>query len=327
MAGPNAGPGLAMPVVPTYSIPEDRFGPERRPRTSAIVFAYEEEAALRQSLPSLLASTVDEIVIMYGGADGSRAYVESIRDPRVYSEFEPLRAGKWRAFNRAIEIVRGDIVFLVSGDIRFDPAALDHLRRQCTPDVGVVFPRVVPTNIKSPVTQIGAALWDVHDGQIVECQRRGLPIHGGELQAVRRTILEPLEGVINEDAYLCLRAWKRGFRVVYDRDVVVYNTVPESLEEFLAQRARVNYGHTQLSGVGHDPSTLDRLVWSRPDICARVLVRCVRDRPVNALRLPLLALVELIALGRGRRDFLRHIDYSQWTLIRSGKDRPEHAND
>jgi GT2 family glycosyltransferase len=264
---------------------------------------------------------------MYGGADGSRAYVESIPDPRVYAEFEPLRAGKSRAFNRAIEIVRGDVVFLVSGDIRFSPDVLDHLHQQFTPDVGVVFPRVVPTNIGNTVTQLGAALWDVHDAQIVECRSRGMTIHGGELQAVRREVLEPLEGVVNEDAYLCLRASKRGFRVLYDREAVVFNTVPERMGEFLAQRSRVNYGHRQLADVGQDPSTLDRLVWTRPEICVRVLAKCVRERPVNGIRLPLLALVEFLALARGNRDFDRHIDYSRWTLIRSGKGAPAHADD
>ena len=316
-----------MPVVPTGPILGEPMGPLPRPRTSAIVFAYEEEAALRQSLPSLLASSVEEIVIMYGGADGSRAYVESIRDPRVHAEFEPARAGKWRAFNRAIEIVRGEVVYLVSGDIRFSPDVLAHLYSQFTSEVGVVFPRVVPTNIGNTVTQLGATLWDVHDAQIRECQRRGMPIHGGELQAVRREVLEALDGVVNEDAYLCLRANKRGYRVVYDREAVVYNTVPETMGEFLAQRARVNYGHRQLADVGQDPSTLDRLVWTRPEICVRVLAKCVRERPVNGLRLPALALVELMALSQGKRDFLRHIDYSRWTLIRSGKGGAAHADD
>src|SRR5271170_6227284 len=88
------GESCAMPVVPTGPILGEPMGPLPRPRTSAIVFAYEEEAALRQSLPSLLASSVEEIVIMYGGADGSRAYVESIRDPRDHAEFEPDRDGK-----------------------------------------------------------------------------------------------------------------------------------------------------------------------------------------------------------------------------------------
>jgi cellulose synthase/poly-beta-1,6-N-acetylglucosamine synthase-like glycosyltransferase len=291
-------------------------------RTSAIVFAYDEEAALRRCIPALLQSSVEEILVMYGGHDGSRAFLESIRDPRVHLEYEPARAGKWRAFNRAIERVRGDLVFLVSGDISFSPAVIDHLRAQFGPEVGVVFPRVVPANIRNPVSRMGNALWDVHDLQIVECARLGMPIHGGELQAVRRSLLEPIAGVINEDAYLCLRAAERGYRVIYDREAVVTNTVPETLADLLAQRTRVNYGHRQLVDAGLEPSTLDRLIWFRPDVCVRVLGRAVAERAANAVRLPLLGALELVALVRGNRDFSRGVEYGRWSLIRSGKSGP-----
>jgi cellulose synthase/poly-beta-1,6-N-acetylglucosamine synthase-like glycosyltransferase len=284
-----------------------------------VVFAYEEEAALRRCLPALLQSSVDEILVMYGGDDGSQSYLESLRDPRLRLEREASRAGKWRAYNRAIERARGDIVFLISGDISFRPSVLDLLRSRFTPEVGVVFPRVVPTNVQNTVSQLGNALWDLHDRQILACSRAGLPIHGGELQAVRRSLLEPIEGVINEDAYLCLRALEHGYRVMYDREAVVYNTVPETLSDLLRQRRRVNYGHRQLSAGGRDPSTLDRLIWVRPDLCLGVLGRAVADRPKNAVRIPLLAAVELVALVRGNRDFVHGIDHGRWSLIRSGK--------
>jgi GT2 family glycosyltransferase len=284
-----------------------------------VVFAFDEAAALRRCLPALLESSVEEILVMYGGNDGSRAYLESLEDPRLRLEYETERAGKWRAFNRAVERVRGDLVFLISGDISFPAVLLDQLRARFAPDVGVVIPRVVPTNVRNTVSRMGSALWDVHDRQIQACARAQLPIHGGELQAVRRTLLEPIEGVINEDAYLCLRAAERGYRVVYDRDSVVYNTVPETLRELVRQRRRVNYGHRQLSARGMDPSTLDRLIWDRPDLCLGVVGHAVADRPSNAVRLPLLAAVELVALVRGNRDFERGVDHGRWSLVRSGK--------
>ncbi|MCI4372262.1 MAG: glycosyltransferase family 2 protein [Thermoplasmata archaeon] len=288
-------------------------------RTSAIVFSYDEEAALRRCLPALLESSVEEIVVVYGGADGSRAYLESLHDPRLHLDFEAVRAGKWRAFNRAIERVGGEVVFLVSGDITFSPAVFDHLLSQFSPDIGVVFPRVIPANVRGVVGRMGRVLWDVHDIQIVVFGQSGLTVHGGELQAVRRSLLEPISGVINEDAYLCLRAAERGYRVVYDRDTVVRNTVPETLTDFLAQRTRVNYGHRQLADSGMAPSTIDRLFWSRPRMCLRVLSRAIFRRPANSVRLPLLASLELLALVRGRRDFDRGVEYGRWPLIRSGK--------
>jgi cellulose synthase/poly-beta-1,6-N-acetylglucosamine synthase-like glycosyltransferase len=312
----------SMPVVPLDPLGPESTGTVYTPTTSAIVFAFEEVGALRRCLPSLLASSVGEIYVMYGGTDGSREYVDSIADPRLHGVYETIRAGKWRAFNRAIELVRGEVVLLVSGDTTFDPTVIDRLVAQCTPDVGVVFPRVVPTNISGGVTSLGATLWELHDAQIIEFERKGLPVHGGELQAVRRTLLEPINGVVNEDAYLCLRAVEQGYRVLYDRSTVIGNTVPEVMDEFLAQRTRVNYGHRQLAAVGRAPSTLDRLIWKRPEICVRVLARLVVDDPMNAFRLAMLAAVELVALTKGNRDFARRIDYSRWTLIRSGKGAP-----
>jgi cellulose synthase/poly-beta-1,6-N-acetylglucosamine synthase-like glycosyltransferase len=292
------------------------------PRTSAVVFSYEEEEALRRCIPALLASGVDEIVVVYGGQDGSRDYLESLQDPRLHLDFETIRAGKWRAFNRAIERVRGEVVYLVSGDISFAPSVFGQLLSKFTPDVGVVFPRVVPTNGRGLVAQIGCALWEVHDLQITECVACGLTVHGGELQAVRRSLLEPIDGVVNEDAYLCLRAAERGYRVVYDREAVVRNTVPETLADFLTQRTRVNYGHLQLSTFGLDPTTMDRLVWTLPRLWLRVLTRAIRKRAANTIRIPLLAGLEFLAIIRGRRDFARGVEYGRWSLIRSGKGGP-----
>jgi cellulose synthase/poly-beta-1,6-N-acetylglucosamine synthase-like glycosyltransferase len=296
-------------------------------RTSAVVFAFEEVAALRRSLACILASPVDEVLVMYGGTDGSKAFVESLQDPRLLTEYEAERSGKWRAFNRAIRRVHGEVVFLISGDIEFDPSILSRLSAQVTGDVGVVIPRVVPTNVRGPVSRLGATLWDLHDAQIMDCARRGLPFHGGELQAVRRTVLEEIDGVVNEDAYLCFRALERGYRVVYDRGAVVHNTVPETLKELVAQRARVNYGHRQLVASGREPSTLDRFAFRRPLVALEVVTRAVRKRPINALWIPLLAGVEGLAMARGYRDFARRIDYSRWTLIQSGKGRPFHSDD
>lgn len=315
----NGGGDRRAPSVqaaPTAARP-DRAG--SRLRTSAVVFAYDEERALRRCIPSLLDSDVEEVLVMYGGHDGSKAYLESLSDPRLHLEYENDRAGKWRAFNLAIERVRGEIVFLISGDIAFAPDLLERLESRFAPEVGLVFPRVIPTNVHDLVSRLGQTLWDVHDLQILTCAEEGMTVHGGEFQAVRRSLLEPLEGVINEDAYLCLRVAARGYRVLYDRGAVVYNTVPETVGDLLRQRVRVNYGHRQLADAGLDPSTLDRLVWQRPDLCLRVLGRAVRERPSNAARLPLLAAFEMWSLLRGHRDFSRGVDHGRWSLVRSGK--------
>jgi cellulose synthase/poly-beta-1,6-N-acetylglucosamine synthase-like glycosyltransferase len=315
----------------SFSVPAASSAPSpevpRTIRTSAVIFAFEEEAALRRCLECVLASSVDEVVLMYGGTDGSRAFVESVHDPRLVAEYETERAGKCRAYNRAIQKVRGEKVFLISGDVTFDPAVLDRLAGHLTGEVGVAFSRVVPTNTSGIVCRLGSALWDLHDAQITGSARRGLPFHGGELQVVLRSLLEPIEGVVNEDAYLCLRAFERGYRVVYDRDTVVNNTVPETLKELIAQRARVNYGHRQLVATGREPSTLDRFALRRPLVALQVICQTILRRPANAVWIPLLAVVEGLAMAQGYGDFARRVDYSRWTLIQTGKRGPFPSDD
>ena len=59
---------LPKPVLPPPPFSEPVPNPgEHGLRTSAIVFAYDEEAALRRCLPSLLESSVEEILVMYRG--------------------------------------------------------------------------------------------------------------------------------------------------------------------------------------------------------------------------------------------------------------------
>lgn len=292
------------------------------PRTSAVVFAWDQLPALRRLLPAILASPIDEILLIYGGDDGSREYVATLADPRLRPCFEAERQGKFRSFNRALELVRGEIVFLVSGDIRISPEVFARLEAHLTGDVVAAFPRVVPSNTGTFVGGLGGKLWDLHDAQLADCAPLGLPAHGGELQAFRRSALEPLPGVVNDDAYLCLRAIEKGYRVDYAREVEIQNTVPETLGEFLEQRSRVNYGHAQLLVMGHEPFTFDGLARRHLALFLRVFWRGLLAHPEGAWRIPLLAGLELIAVSMGRRDLRRRRDRTVWTLVRSGRGRP-----
>ncbi len=295
--------------------------PAREVRTSAVVFSWEEAASLRRLLPVLLRAPLDEIVVTYGGDDGSREFVEGLEDPRLIRLFEPRRDGKWRAFNRGIGWARGRVVLLASGDVHVEPEMLGRLCERLDGGAGVAFPRVVPSNVRGWVTKVGALLWELREVQFAEGRALGLTIHGGELQAVRRELLEPIPSTINEDALVCLRAAERGFAVVYAGDVVAKNTVPETLTEFLHQRSRINCGHFQLLARGYFPATLDTLLLRRPRTFLRMLWTSILARPKRLAWLPVLLMVEGASLLWGYVDHQRQVDHSRWRLVRSGKDR------
>jgi cellulose synthase/poly-beta-1,6-N-acetylglucosamine synthase-like glycosyltransferase len=291
-------------------------------RCSVLIFGYEERVSLSQLLPRVLAEPVGRVLVAYGGNDGTREMLEAIHDPRLTTEYESDRAGKAEAFNRVRSRLEGEVAFLLSGDIRIPPGVFSRVLEEFQPGVGVVIPRIVPRNRRNLLTRLGRVLWDLHDVQLSYLDRAGRNVHGGEFLAIRTDALAAIPPVINDDAYLCLRAHQMGYAVRYARSVVVENSVPETLGELLSQRRRVNYGHTQLLSLGMDPRVLDSLVTRAPGEFVRILGRFLREYPADAFYAPLLALLEGAAVGRGGADFRASVDYSKWPLVRSGKAEP-----
>jgi cellulose synthase/poly-beta-1,6-N-acetylglucosamine synthase-like glycosyltransferase len=304
--------------------PPSAGGPSPAPgiRTSAIVFAYDNAAGLRELIPEILTTSVDEVVVMYGGTDDTPAVLAACSDPRLSAVFEEERTGKWDAFNRGVDRATGDVVFLVSGDIRLGSEAFPRLLRRIVRGAGVAFPRVEPSNVHSWVTRVGARLWSLRDAQHAEATRLGLTVHGGELQAVRRELLETIPPIINEDAWVCLRAAERGYSVVYERDAVISNRVPETFRDLLLQRTRINFGHFQLWQAGYLPSTLDTLLVRRPGLFVRMFWKSILAHPRELGTIPVLAFLEGIALVRGYVDHRRGRDYTRWHLIGSARRAP-----
>lgn len=286
------------------------------------MFAYNNAAGLRRLLPEVLATSVEEVIVMYGGTDDTRSVLDSFSDPRLMAVFEEERTGKWDAFNRGVGRATGDVVFLVSGDVQLGPDAFPRLLHRIVGGAGVAFPRVEPSNVHSWVTRVGARLWSLRDAQHAEATRLGLTVHGGELQAVRRELLETIPPIINEDAWVCLRAAERGYSVVYEREAVVSNVVPETFRDLLAQRTRINFGHFQLWQAGYLPSTLDTLLVRRPGLFVRIFWKSILAHPRELGTIPVLAFLEGIALVRGYVDHRRGRDYTRWQLLGSTRRSP-----
>jgi cellulose synthase/poly-beta-1,6-N-acetylglucosamine synthase-like glycosyltransferase len=301
----------------TSTAPSDRLRD-----SSAVVFGYDELPSLRRLLPRVLSEPLGRVVVAYGGTDGSREYVESIRDSRLIALPEGVREGKWKAYNRAVAHLQGSTTFLLCGDIVVPPGLFSRIQERMVPPVGAIIPQIVPRNLPTFIARLGHVLWHLHDAELAQLSARGKNVHGGEFMAIRTDLLEPIPAVVNEDAYLCLKAAEKGHSVLYARDLVVENTVPETLPELLRQRARVNYGHTQLMKMGLDPRVLDRLLFRSPGEFVSAMLEFARRYPSDLFLFPMLAALEIAALRWGRIDFRRRVDYTLWPMVRSGKQEP-----
>lgn len=212
------------------------------------------------------------------------------KNPRIHLIIEHGRYGKPSAINKILDSMGGDTLVLLAGDIRLpSPRFVDGLASYCTDGVGVVACRPVPVNdIQTRAGYIGHLMWSFHDRTLAAQTENGLRMQAGEAFAISRNAADyvPLD-VINDDAYLVLRAQIMGHKCAYARDITVLNRTPENLQDVLLQRARIIRGHQQLKQImGLSPNVLDTLIFRRPLIAASVFIQETKDQlKVGRLRI------------------------------------------
>lgn len=252
------------------------------------------------------------------GDPSQEEYLRTVHDPRLIVSFRAEREGKARAYNRVLaHLTSSPLVFLVSADVGVDPSVFGHMMAHFhDPRLGVAVPRVQPSNSGTMATRVARVLWDLHDVQLGALPSDSQNVHGGEFVAIRGELLTPFpENLINDDAYLCVQAIKRGFRLRYAREVVVQNEVPRSLRELLRQRRRVNYGHWQLSELGLRPAILTSMFTQDLRSAFRILARSVREYPQDIPYLPALALEEGFAIVLSHADRHGPTDHTKWAMV------------
>ncbi len=142
-------------------------------------------------------------------------------DPRIHLIIESHRLGKPSAINKILRGMSGEILVLLSGDIRLPNSRfVDALASHFKDGVGVVGCRPVPINkVDTKGGYIGHLMWNLHDRTLEAQIQNGLRMQAGEAFAISRQAAEyvPLN-VINDDAYLVLRAQLKGHKFVYARE-------------------------------------------------------------------------------------------------------------
>jgi cellulose synthase/poly-beta-1,6-N-acetylglucosamine synthase-like glycosyltransferase len=197
---------------------------------SAIVAVHNGESMVRGKIETLLAldyprSLLSVIVVSDGSTDGTESVVREFESEGVILLTAP-RGGKAQALNRGLAAATGEIVFFTDVRQPLDPLCLRHLVANfADAEVGAVTGEL---HLLRGDTGEQADM-DLYWRYEIWARTRQSEIDSlfnttGCIYAMRRSLAEPLPpDTLTDDAILPLRAFFRGYRVIFDPAAIAFD--------------------------------------------------------------------------------------------------------
>ena len=222
------------------------------------------------------------------------------RDARLRLVVEAQRHGKAAAINQILRRFRSEFLVLVNADSHPESGALAELLRAISSDesAGVVSARPVPLARPGLASKVAGLMWTAHNECSLALNHMGLANHSSdEMVALRRASLETLpEGLVNDGAFLAVRARQRGYGVKFSSRAQVGVETPVRLADAIGQRRRILFGHAEVwRRTGTMPKTMESLLIVSPAVGVRLLVATLARNPGLLLVLPVAAVCEVWA--------------------------------
>lgn len=236
--------------------------PDHYPGTSVLVAAYNEEAAIRDTLTSLASQDypgeVEVLVLNDGSTDATvrlaKKAIAELDFPKNISarvlDFKVNR-GKSAVLNDGLAAARHDLILTIDGDswVKRDGLRKIVERLLSDPeDTHAVAGAVMVRNSRENFL-CSAQEWDYFHG-IASVKRMQGMYHGtlvaqGAFSIYRRKSLEEVGGwpeCVGEDIVLSWALLRKGYRIGYADDALAFTNVPTKMRQFALQRKRWSRG-------------------------------------------------------------------------------------
>jgi biofilm PGA synthesis N-glycosyltransferase PgaC len=249
----------------------------RYPAVTVLIAAYQEEAAIADTLRSVrdvaYPGEIELIVIDDGSSDGTSAAVDYCQaalfssSPNVQLRllrYEQNR-GKARTLNSGLEQARHELIVTIDADTSLEPGSLtaivDRLLSDSPESVAVAGAVLVGNPRESLMA--GAQQWDYFHG--IAAVKRMQSMYGGTLVAqgafsiYRRQPLLEIGGwpdTVGEDIVLTWALLGEGHRIGYASDAVAWTHAPPGFAELARQRKR--WARGMIEALSHHKSLLFR---------------------------------------------------------------------
>ncbi len=209
--------------------------------------AYNEARNIEKSIRSILSQNlrgflIEEVIVVSSGSDdGTDGIVQSLQeeDERIVLIRQDTKEGKNSAINAYLDAKRCGIVVMINADnvLGTDDSLQKLLEPLEDEGVGMVGGHPIPTNSKDD--RVGFAdhvIWSMHHNLAKLWPKIG------ELVAFRDIGSRLPVDQQSDETLLRMHLEKAGYRCVYVPEAIVYNRGPETEEDFLKQRTRINIG-------------------------------------------------------------------------------------
>lgn len=231
---------------------------------SVIIAAYNEEKRIREKIDNCLhfnypPDLVEVTVASDGSTDETEKIVEefSAEDSRVRLIRSSGRAGKSGVQNLASAQAKGEIFLFTDVETIAKPDLLLQIAAHFTDlKVGMVAPVVHFGKFGGSVSQGQGAYWrfELFLRQL-ESDLGILSTCSGSAFAIRRNLFRPIPPQYGDDCVIPLDIRLQDYRIVQDRNIVVYDEMPHTIDGEL--RARIRMTARNWAGILSRPSILN----------------------------------------------------------------------
>ena len=278
---------------------------------SAIFFTYASAVDLDYSAGKAIPDLFDEVIVAFGGVGDHAVELPEFGSDMIRLLPEKEKLGKSQAYNGAISKTTGKIVFLISGDVRFENSVIGRMSKCLGDDSDLAIPRVIPFPGRTLSEKIAEVMWKFHDTFTAFREANGKFFCGGEFQLIKSPLVISGEKIVNDDEYLCLRTHQQGKRIRYCRDIVIHNFMPSTVSELFRQRVRVNFGHFQLKSMSDKHSSFSKGLLNVAE-SVKVITRFNAEYPRNMILLMLASLIEMYSVILALIKSRTRADLSNW---------------
>ncbi|HYB59693.1 MAG TPA: glycosyltransferase [Candidatus Acidoferrales bacterium] len=223
-----------------------------QPFVSIIVPAYNEEASIETRVHNLYSQNYPKqnyeiIVVDSSSTDSTRKIVQRLIErnkngdlPRLSLVSEAQRNGKGSAINAGTSHAKGDIILVTDANCVFNQNALKELAPHFKdPQVGAVGGRYVVLNPDNALTLSNKFYRDLeHVLRTGEAALCSAVLFDGEMNAWRKGLVDIDPKMPTEDFEMCIKMRKKGYKIDYEPEAVVYEAAPTTSQEQVKQRKK-----------------------------------------------------------------------------------------